>query len=98
MATSKRIRTWRIILWAAMGAVLGALSGRWLIAIFVGAVFAFARFIGELSRPKPKSASLPSLDPKMAEHYAASGLSEEEIKLFRKTMAVLPSKFARLKP
>ncbi|GAN43184.1 5-bromo-4-chloroindolyl phosphate hydrolysis protein [Lacticaseibacillus paracasei NRIC 1981] len=55
----------------------------------IGVVFAFARYIGELSRPKPKSTSLPSLDPKMAEHYAASGLSDEEIKLFRKTMADL---------
>ena len=89
MATSKRIRIWRIILWAAMGAAIGALSGRWVIALAIGVVFAFARYIGELSRPKPKSTSLPSLDPKMAEHYAASGLSDEEIKLFRKTMADL---------
>ncbi|ATG98693.1 5-bromo-4-chloroindolyl phosphate hydrolysis family protein [Lacticaseibacillus paracasei] len=89
MATSKRIRIWRIILWAAMGAAIGALSGRWVIALPIGVVFAFARYIGELSRPKPKSTSLPSLDPKMAEHYAASGLSDEEIKLFRKTMADL---------
>ena len=89
MATSKRIRIWRIILWAAMGAAIGALSGRWVIALSIGVVFAFARYIGELSRPKPKSTSLPSLDPKMAEHYAASGLSDEEIKLFRKTMADL---------
>ncbi|MFD1483735.1 5-bromo-4-chloroindolyl phosphate hydrolysis family protein [Lacticaseibacillus baoqingensis] len=85
--TPKRIRWWRIGVWALAGLALGMATHQLGIAIFVGIVFAFARFIGELSRPKPaQDTTTPPLTSKMAMHYQASGLDDSEISLFRETM------------
>ncbi len=85
--TNQRIRWWRVLVWGAGGFAVGALLQHIGIAIFIGLVFAFARFIGELSRPRPaQTDTTPPLKPDLAAHYQASGLDEQEVTLFRETM------------
>jgi 5-bromo-4-chloroindolyl phosphate hydrolysis protein len=85
--TPKRIRWWRVGVWALGGLALGLIARHIGIAIFVGLVFAFARLIGELSRPKPTpDATTPPLSTQMALHYQESGLDDSEVTLFRETM------------
>lgn len=85
--TTHRIRWWRVGVWALGGFAIGVLLQHIGIGLFIAAVFAFARFIGELSRPKPAAVvDTPPLSAAMAEHYQASGLDEDEVVLFRKTM------------
>ncbi|WP_461224194.1 5-bromo-4-chloroindolyl phosphate hydrolysis family protein [Lacticaseibacillus suihuaensis] len=83
----KQIRWLRVGLWTLGGFVLGAVSTRLWLAVFVAVVFGFARILGELSRPRPTApVAAPPMTDKMAAHYADSGLSESEIDLFRETM------------
>lgn len=85
--TKQRIRWWRILVWAVGGAAIGLLTQHIGIAVFVGVVFAFARFIGELSRPRPAAVeSTPPLNADMAAHYQESGLDDGEVAVFRETM------------
>lgn len=85
--TTHRIRWWRVLVWALGGFAIGVITQHIGIAVFIAIVFAFARFVGELSRPKPPvTETTPPLSAAMAEHYQASGLDDSEVELFRKTM------------
>lgn len=84
--TKARIRWWRVAIWAVGGLLIGALSARLWMSVFVGIVFAAARFIGELSRPKPPAPKSKPLSQTMASHYQEAGLSGDDVKVFRDTM------------